>query len=106
MPLPIRSTPYTNQGRENHDRIFRKPMTIDELVASPEWLAAAEETKKEFGLCTHAHTDPVHAITPGVIREYRSKCCGAEVNPDPALYGCPICSDCGKPCVQVLTRIN
>lgn len=80
MPLPIRTAPYSSQGRENHDRIFHRP------AAPP--------------------PAPPTLITPGVIREYRSKCCGAEAQPDPWLYNCPICRACGKPCVQVLTRIN
>ena len=47
---PIKSRPLSAQGRENYDKIFRKPMTIDKLVATPEWMAAAEETVKAFGL--------------------------------------------------------
>ena len=47
---PIKSRPLSPEGRENYDRIFRKKITIDELVVTPEYLAAAEQTAKELGL--------------------------------------------------------
>lgn len=52
---PIQSRPLSAQGRENYDRIFRKRMTIDELVATPEWMAAAAETVKAFGMDKPRH---------------------------------------------------
>ena len=47
--------------------------------------------------------DPVHALTPGTIREYRSDCCGAAVTYE-AAYA--VCDGCGKPCTSVLTKVN
>ena len=45
-------------------------------------------------------TDPVHSLTPGTIREYRSLCCGAEV------IGRGRCSHCHKACQSTLTKTN
>lgn len=60
--------------RENHDRIFGG-----------------------------AHrTDPIHAMTPGTIREYRSHCCGAEFQARQGWW----CRTCLKECEPVLTKVN
>jgi hypothetical protein len=48
-------------------------------------------------------SDPVHATTPGTIREYRSDCCGAETGCEPTHY---VCLKCGKACNRTLTKIN
>lgn len=48
-------------------------------------------------------SDPMHAITPGMIREYRSDCCGAEVF---RRDGAEACSQCLLFCVQVLTKVS
>lgn len=72
MSDSIHSRPYSDQGRANYDRIFRK-------------------------------SDPVHSLTPGTIREYRSDCCGAEIEYEAAFA---VCTKCGKPCTTILTKIN
>lgn len=68
----IHSRPFSPEGREKYDRIFRR-------------------------------TDPIHAMTPGTIREYRSDCCGAEYL---ARRGRGWCLKCEQDCDITLTKIN
>lgn len=44
-------------------------------------------------------TDPVHSMTPGTIREYRSKCCGSP------MLGSE-CQFCRRLATPVLTKVN
>jgi len=48
--------------------------------------------------------DPNHALTPGVIREYRSDCCNAPVMQRIDRTGHQ-CTGCGGRCQSTLTRI-
>jgi hypothetical protein len=82
MSDSIHSHPFSAVGRQNYDRIFRrKPRPWDDV----------------------SDTDPVHSLTPGTIREYRSDCCGVEVECEPTHY---VCAKCGKACNRTLTKIN
>lgn len=58
-------------GKLEDDRVVRpKRMNIDAVVASPEWIAAAEITKQEFGLTrkkgslVYERQDPTRRVVP------------------------------------------
>ena len=47
--------------------------------------------------------DPVHSLTPGTVREYRSDCCC-----EPVVFGDGryVCNACYNPCNPTMTKIN
>lgn len=50
-------------------------------------------------------TDPMHSITPGTIREYRTRCCLAKFETGNYPYD-HWCGECGKTSDIVLTKVN
>ena len=53
---------------------------------------------------THAgRMDPIHAITPGTVREYRSRCCLAKFETEQVTEHW--CNACGRPTEIVLTKV-
>lgn len=64
----------------------------------------SEAGRKNFGHIFRK-SDPVHSLTPGTIREYRSNCCWVrvEVASDGTHY---VCTECRKPCAATLIKVN